>query len=526
MSKETFTLRARNPDVLTCIANLSNDEVFTPPEFVNEMLDGLEVAWANSNKGALIWEDPNVTFLDPATKTGVYLREIVSRLVKGLASEFPDLNERVTHILTKQVFGIAITELTGLLARRSVYCSKWANGEHSITKSFDEPDGNIWFKPTEHTWAGTRCVYCGATKATLDRGALREAHAYAFIHNLNLKSWIASEFGDDMHFDVIIGNPPYQLKDDGAAASARPIYQLFIKQALALEPRYVSMVVPSRWFSGGKGLDEFRSEMLADDRLRKIVDFIVDKDAFPKINLNGGVNYFLWERDNPGLCEITTVAPGGKRGTPEERNLDEFDVFIRRNEAVSILRKVQTKNEPSFKSKVSSRKPFGLPTNFHGASKPSEGKSIKLYGSGKTSWVSESELLTNKDWAKCWKVLVAAATDGNENYPLPIWDQVGPFVSGPGEACSETYLVAFVAESEQEAKNVLDYMRTRFFRFMVSLRKVAQHNKVENFAYVPLLDTHHSFTDPELFQRYGLSQQEIEFIEENIRDMKFENVKP
>jgi hypothetical protein len=523
MNKATFKIKARNPDVLSCIANLSNDEIFTPPEFVNEMLDVLESAWADSNGGQSIWEDETVTFLDPATKTGVYLREIVSRLVAGLEAKIPDLNQRVDHILNKQVFGIAITELTALLARRSVYCSKWADGEHSITKQFKDQNGNIWFGHPEHTWAGDRCAYCGATKSKLDRGSTREAHAYAFIHALDIKKWIQKEFGEKMHFDVIIGNPPYQLKDDGAAASARPIYQLFIKQALALEPRYVSMVVPSRWFSGGKGLDEFRSQMLGDKRLRSIVDFIVDKDAFPKINLNGGVNYFLWERDNPGECEITTIAPGGKRGISETRNLDEFDVFVRWNESVSILRKVLAEGGPNFKSRVSSRKPFGLSTNFHGAGTKTTAKPIKLYGSGKVSWVADKELLTNRDWAYQWKVLVSRATDGNENYPLPVWDQAGPFLAGPNEACSETYLIASLAKDEIEARHIQHYMRTKFFRFMVSLRKITQDNKADIFAFVPELPMTKSWTDEELFKRFGLTDEEVAFIDSNIRDVDFTN---
>ncbi|MBW8764512.1 MAG: restriction endonuclease, partial [Microbacterium sp.] len=149
-----FALRGHNPDVLTCIANLSNDEVFTPPEFANQMLDTLEEAWAESNDGASIWADPNVTFLDPFTKSGVFLREITRRLTIGLESQISGLEERVDHILTNQVFGIGVTRLTSLLARRSVYCSKDATGEHSIAKSFDRDWGNIWFERTEHTWTG------------------------------------------------------------------------------------------------------------------------------------------------------------------------------------------------------------------------------------------------------------------------------------------------------------------------------------------------------------------------------------
>ena len=177
-----FTLRGRNPDVLTCIANLSNDEVFTPPEFANQMLDRLAEAWADRNSGANIWADRTATFLDPFTKSGVFLREITKRLIVGLAEEIPDLQARVDHILVHQVFGIGITKLTSLLARRSLYCSKNANGEHSVATSFDSAEGNIWFDRIEHTWDNSKCTYCGAPRSLFDRDAGLENHAYAFIH--------------------------------------------------------------------------------------------------------------------------------------------------------------------------------------------------------------------------------------------------------------------------------------------------------------------------------------------------------
>lgn len=150
----SFALRGRNPDVLTCIANLSNDEVFTPPELANTMLDSIADAWAAQSDGASIWSNSKVRFLDPFTKSGVFLREITSRLTAGLSDEIVDLHERVDHILTRQVFGIGTTHLTSLLARRSVYCSKRANGSHSIAKSLTTAAGNIWFEPMEHTWIG------------------------------------------------------------------------------------------------------------------------------------------------------------------------------------------------------------------------------------------------------------------------------------------------------------------------------------------------------------------------------------
>ena len=523
MSQATFALQGHNPDVLTCIANLSSDEVFTPPEFANQMLDTLAQSWATSNHGENIWANKEITFLDPCTKSGVYLREIVKRLNEGLARELPDLTERINHILTKQVFGIGITELTSLLARRSVYCSKYANGIHSIARTFKNDDGNIWFERTEHTWANDKCKFCGANKTEYARTKELETHAYAFIHTEDIKTQLSTMFGATMQFDVIIGNPPYQLSDGGAAASARPIYHEFIQQAKKLEPRFVVMVTPSRWFAGGKGLDEFRKTMLNDKRLRVIVDYVQEKDAFPNVNINGGVNYFLWDREHKGHCEITTVPPGGKSGDPLTRPLNAYDIFIRRNESIPILEKVVAKKEPTFDTRVSSRKPFGLPTNFHGSSIKTHKSNIKFYGSGKVTWVSPDQIEVNQSWVNKWKVLVPAASDGNENYPLPIWDQAGPFVSGPGEACSETYLVASLAKTKTEAQYIASYMRTKFFRYMVSIRKVAQHNKIENFSFVPDIPLDRDWTDAELYKRYSLSKNDIAFIESMIREMKFTN---
>jgi hypothetical protein len=357
----SLSLGRRNPDVLTCIANLSNDEVFTPPEIANQMLDLVAAAWADAHDGASIWANPSVKFLDPFTKSGVFLREITSRLTEGLEDEIPDLDQRVDHILAKQVFGIGITRLTSLLARRSVYCSKWANGRHSIAKSFDSDAGNIWFEPVKHTWIGAtefvetagddgepvrkgtngRCSYCGASQQALDRAEGSESHAYGFIHADDIKARIAELFGDDMQFDVIIGNPPYQLEDGGYGTSAAPIYQLFVEQAKNLNPRLLSMIIPARWFAGGKGLDDFREAMLSDNRVRSIDDYLTASDVFTGIGLKGGVCYFLWDRDSPGTCRVTTHFKDWPESTAS-RPLREpgTDVFIRFNEGVSILKKV------------------------------------------------------------------------------------------------------------------------------------------------------------------------------------------
>ena len=523
MSQASFALQGHNPDVLTCIANLSNDEVFTPPEFANQMLDTLEQSWASSNNGENIWANREATFLDPCTKSGVFLREIVKRLNEGLTKEIPDLTERINHILTKQVFGIGITELTSFLARRSVYCSKYANGIHSIARTFTNDDGNIWFERTEHSWVGTKCKFCGASRDGYERGVNLETHAYAFMHSENINARLFELFGENMQFDVVIGNPPYQLRTDGAGAQARPIYQSFVEQAKRLEPRYVVMVTPSRWFGGGMGLDSFRAEMLGDRRVKEIVDFLVDKDAFPNVNINGGVNYFVWERDFSGDCKITTVEAGRNFGTPHLRPLNEFDIFIRRNDAIGILRKVHGADDPSFSRRVGSVDPFKLPTTFHGSERPSAKRNIKLYGSGKESYIAENEVNANANWIHRWKVLIPRASDGNENYPLPIWNQVGPLVSSPGEACTFTYLVASLASSKREAESIASYMRTKFFRFMVSLRKGTQDNKADTFRFVPDLPMDQIWTDDDLYKRFRITKNEAKYIESMIREMQFGN---
>jgi len=521
MSQSTFSIKSHNPDILTCIANLSNDEVLTPPALANQMLDSLQDAWSQKNGGNDIWTNEDLTFLDPCTKSGVFLREIVKRLNVGLSTKIPDLATRIDHILTKQIFGIGITELTSLLSRRSLYCSKYANGLHSVARTFSGNDGNLKFTRLEHSWNANRCRYCGASKAEYGRDKSLENHAYALIHTENARNTIENLFGEKMHFDVIVGNPPYQLSDGGGGGSARPIYQLFIEQAMKLEPRYLVMVTPSRWFAGGRGLDNFRKKMLEDGRLSKIVDFVQEKDAFPNVNINGGVNFFVWDRDYKGKCEVTTIASGGARSEKLVRSLNEFDIFVRRNEAIPILHKVKSKNEKTFDYRVSSLKPFGLRTFYHGSTRKTNKSSIKLYGSGKISWVSEDEIESNSEWVKKWKVLIPRATDGNENYPLPVWDQVGPFVSGPGEACTETYLIASLAKNKTEAENIVSYMRTKFFRFMVSLRKGTQDNKASIFSFVPDLSLDKKWSDEELFVRYELSDNDIQFIHSMIRDIKY-----
>jgi hypothetical protein len=530
-AKASFTLRRRNPDVLTCIANLSNDEVFTPPEFANRMLDTLAEAWASNHSGANLWAEPAVRFLDPCTKSGVFLREITRRLTEGLAKKIPDLEKRVNHILTKQVFGIGITQITSLLARRSVYCSRHATGKHSIAKAFASDAGNIWFQRLPHTWDGDRCKFCGAGRSVFDRADGLETHAYAFIHTYNIKARLAKLFGKNMQFDVIIGNPPYQLSDDGFGTSAAPIYHHFVEQAKALGPRYLSMVIPARWFAGGKGLDEFRESMLADDRLRSIDDYLSASDVFPGVGLKGGVCFFLWDRDNSGQCRVTTHFKDWPDSTASRSLLEEgVDVFIRFNEGLSILKKVATveSGQPGslslpesqrFEQLVSSRKPFGLETTFKGKPAKSPGD-VMVYQNGGKAYVAGNEISMSTHLIDKWKIYVGRAAPGTGNrdtYPHRIIST--PFIGEPGTISSETYLCIGPFESKNEAESALSYLSCRLTRLLILLHKPSQDTTRKVYTFVPIQDWTKRWTDEELYKKYGIAEDEITFIEKVVRPM-------
>jgi site-specific DNA-methyltransferase (adenine-specific) len=386
-----------NPDVLTCLASLSNDEVFTPPQLVNQILDLLPKE---------IWNNREIKFLDPVSKSGVFLREIAKRLMTGLEKQIPNNQERINHIFKNQLFGIAITELTSFLSRRSVYCSKKANGKYSICDNFNDEQGNIIFERQEHKWVNSRCIYCGANQEVYDRGSEFEAYAYQFLHTNKPENIIKN-----MKFDVVVGNPPYQLSDGGAQASASPIYHLFVEQAKKLNPRYLTMIIPSRWFAGGKGLDKFRETMLKDRRIRKLVDFHNAADCFPGVEIKGGVCYFLWDRDNKGDCEVTPIV-SGERLFPMERNISKYDVFIRLNNAVPILEKVLSKKEKPFSERMSTQKPFGFRTFFTGFKKNKFNGGVKIFAFKAVGWIERDKIEQNTNWIDKDKVIISRSYNG------------------------------------------------------------------------------------------------------------------
>lgn len=491
-----------NPDVLNCIANLSNDEVFTPPSLANQVLDLLPQE---------LFRSPKTKFLDPFTKSGVFLREIVKRLDKGLEDQIPDRQSRIDHIMHNQVYGIACTELTALLARRSVYCSKTANGRFAVSK-FDNPEGNIRYEAIKHTWVGGKCRFCGASQLVYDRGTDAEQYAYQFIHTDN-----PSQLTGNMTFDVIIGNPPYQLADGGNAASAKPLYHLFVQQAIRLSPRYLSMIIPARWYSGGKGLDEFRDLMLNDTRLSYLVDYFDSNDCFPGIDLSGGVCYFLWDQQHSGDCIVRSII-NGKESIIQRPLIEKGnDSFVRFNSSISILEKIKQFQESSFIQLVSSRKPFGIATNEKiDTEKGING--IKIYAYPKNGYIESSKVSANKQSVYKPKVLISYAYGERGNFPYLVIGK--PFIGEVNSCCSETYLMIGPFDTTNECENVMSYIRTKFFRFLVLLRKNTQHATSKVYQFVPLQDFSHPWTDEMLYKKYNLTEDEIAFIESMIRPME------
>lgn len=505
-----------NPDVLTCLANLSSDEVFTPPALANAMLDLFPQE---------LWSNPNTKILDPAVKSGVFLREAAKRLIKGLEPIIPDLQERIDHIYKKQLFGIAITELTSLLSRRSAYCSKTANGPYSIV-SFKTAHGNISFNRIEHQWnEEKKCELCGAGKDRYDNDPEKENHAYEFIH---LGEDELKEKFKNMKFDLIISNPPYHLADGGSGTkiSASPIYNLFVQQAKKLHPRYISMIIPSRWFAGGKGLNSFRDEMLADRRIRHIVDFMSSKDCFPGVNIAGGVNYFLWDRDYSGDCKIDNCSMYHEKITAI-RSLKEFPILIRDNRAVNIIHKFQKSGDSCLTDNTYKRNPFGFESSCRGEQKPIIGcDSVKLISSSGVGYIKRSEVRKAVTEIDRYKVIIGKVVPNNgevDTNPLDGYKVTTTSrVIGPKEIHTETYLLLHGFDDIELAKNFSSYMSLKFPRFMMKQTLSSMNISSENFRFVPFLDYKKKWTDQELYMRYKLTSDEISFIESYIKDMSTE----
>ena len=505
-SGEGKGVRSYNPDVLTCLANLSNDEVFTPPTLVNDILDLLPVD---------LWNNAEARFLDPVSKSGVFLREIAKRLMVGLESEIPDQQTRINHILKNQLYGIAITELTSLLSRRSVYCSKIANGKYSLCTEFDDEQGNIKYNIINHTWKNGKCSFCGASSEVYDRGDAAETYAYNFIHTEH-----PEKLFNNMKFDVIIGNPPYQLNVGiESKAFAISIYDKFVLQAKKINPKYLAMIIPARWYAGGRGLDEFRKEMLEDNRIKELVDYTDSIVCFPGVEIKGGVCYFLWDRDYKGDCNIVSyrkdnLLPKVKRPLLEKG----MDTFVRYNEAISILNKVMALKEKSFSELVSVQTPFGFISSFNNFKLNSFDGSVKLYAQNKIGFVKREQIEKGIDLIDKYKIFISKSYNAGENFPHQIINK--PFIGEKSSCCTQTYIAISPFKSIEEAENAKSYIATKFFRFIVMLKKISQDAMRGVYSIVPIQDFSESWTDEKLYKKYGLSEEEITFIESMIRPME------
>lgn len=499
------------PDVLSCLADLSNDEVFTPPSVVNDMLDMLPQE---------LFESPDTTFLDPVCKSGVFLREIAKRLIKGLEDKIPDLQERIDHIFQKQLYGIAITELTSLLSRRSVYCSKYPNSKYSVSQ-FADVQGNIRYKNTQHEWVKGKCCFCGATESeygTQKRDGM-ESHAYEFIHTTKPQEIY------NMKFDVIIGNPPYQLSinEAGKGLGAIPLYQKFIEQSVKLKPKYLTMIIPARWYAGGVGLDDFRYKMLNNKHIKYIVDFTDSKDCFPGVDINGGICYFLMDFQYEGNCLYKNYTNG--KMSISNRNLSEFDIFVRRNEAVSIIHKVLQLKEKTLSSTggCSPQTPYGLLSTFVGNNTYSDYYNCAVLGSKGWSYINSNDVLKSNETITMWKPMISKLSSEHAGNP----DKNGMYrvlsrmeILKPYQICTQSYLTICPSHSIIQAQNTYSYLKTKFVRFLLLQTLVGMNLSINNFRFIPWQDFSKPWTDAELYAKYKLSQDEIDFIESMIRPME------
>ena len=485
-----------NPDVLSCLANLSNDEVFTPPSLVNDILDLLP---------AELWSNPNAKFLDPVSKSGVFLREIAKRLMKGLEIQIPDKQERINHIFSQQLYGIAITELTSLLSRRSVYCSKTANGKYSICDTFKDAQGNIRYEKIKHTWQNGKCRYCGVNQEAYDREDALETYAYSFIHTDKPEKIF------NMKFDVIVSNPPYQLGDGGNNASATPIYNLFVEQSKKLNPIYLIMIIPARWYAGGRGLESFRQNMLSDNHLKELHDFKDASDCFPGIRVGGGVCYFLWDKNyNSNLVKVVEHSKGLIRKTQTRPTLEKgLSIFIRDSIVHSILEKATSFNEMKMSSIVFKQKPHGFRTNFTDFDEVGK---IKIY-TKKTdigyAYIKKEKVTKNIESINEWKVVTSRSTSVPEEDNGQVLRISQTFIAEPNSVLTESYVVVGSFKSENEALNCLSYLKTRFFRLLCQMTIVSPDVSPRTFDLVPLQNFQESWDDKKLYKKSLLTDKKI-----------------
>ncbi len=502
------------PDILECLANLSSDEVFTPPAFARGMLDRLPDR---------VWRDPSLKWLDPCTKSGIFLYEAAQRLMEGLKSEIPDYRDRREHIYRNMLYGIAISELTGLISRRTLYhCKDASLGAYSIVR-FDNPEGNIRFPEVQFEGKGEKRIHFGVSKAKKRIEEGREAHIYPFLH-MSLRE-IFEE--DNMHADIIIGNPPYHMQDGGGTGkSAIPLYNRFVEKAKEMDPELLTFVIPARWYAGGKGLDNFRSEMLSDTKISILVDYPRSGDVFPDVDIAGGICSFLRDKNHQGDC---LVLPNGETRGATLRRLDAHQVFVRDSRDVAILEKVLKKTKAQGWDVMSS---VVRPRNFYGlqAHKLPESISDEQFSSEATmlvtkdgdKYIPKDAVSKNADTINHWKVIISKTSSehAGESNKQGLRNVISkPRVIPPNSACTETYLIIDLFQQHEPAGRLLDYLKSRIFRYLLYLKTPTHNISQACFGFVPQLPLDRNWTDEILYKLFELDSSEIAHIESKIKPL-------
>ncbi|MCY4170983.1 MAG: Eco57I restriction-modification methylase domain-containing protein [Bacteroidetes bacterium] len=505
-------MKSHQPDILDCLANLSSDEVFTPPWLAQAMLDHLPDQ---------VWKDPSLKWLDPCTKSGIFLREAARRLMIGLESKIPDFSERRDHIYRNMLYGIAITELTSLISRRTVYeCKDASLDAHSIV-TFDDHEGNIRFPEVDLK------VVSGKSFEPIDRRAServavgRESHMYPFLY-MDLSKIFGEE---NMHFDVIMGNPPYQMQDGGGSGkSAVPIYNKFVEKAKECEPDFLTFVIPARWYSGGRGLDGFRQRMLSDEKISILVDYPNAEDVFPNVDIAGGICIFL--RDKFHHEQVCLIIPNGEMDQAKCRRLNEYDVFVRDSQDIKVINKVETRvqelewtymSEIVHGSNFYGIRPHELPSTVSDTSQSDD--SVLLVTKDGDKYIPRSDLDKNSETLHLWKVIISKTNPhggrADKSGLRPVISK--PRVISPNSACTETYLVIDCFSSDAPAGRLLDYVKTKFFRFLLSLRTPTHNISQKCFEFVPALPLDRNWNDEILYEFFDLTDEDIAHIESKIK---------
>jgi len=498
----------RNPDketVLTPwrvvnmhIGDCIGGQVFFEPDMQTEALKPRFVDHGEVTEK--VFKDPNTRILEINSKTGLYplymaYSVFTEKLQKYrdthmLATDVPvpTQNEIWDDVLRNHIFVICKTEMAKSITKRTL---RGFRDSKVNARYFEDLINKITHQPE------------------------------LFLHKVSngVNYWKINGLEDNMKFNAIVGNPPYQVMD-GGKTGALPVYHYFVDIAKSLKPTFISMIMPSRWFAGGRGLDDFREKMLKEHRISKLVDFPKSRDVFPTVDIAGGICYFLWDREYNGETSVVTSL-GGKK-SESLRNLGEFSIFIRDNVGISVIRKVREKKEKTLENTVLSVSPFGLRSFVRGEELKFNG-SIRVKSSFGFGYINRNDVTKNADLIDKYKVMcgylnpdragVNNSVDGN-NVTTKLT------ILQPGEVVTETYIILGVFDDFASAQNYASYIRTRFVRFLVYQTLSSMHITQVSFQFVPTQDWGKIWTDEELYQKYGISPTEVEYIESLIKPME------